>query len=72
MGGNFILYLTIQALSDKAKKEWSEVEKLADPSKNMKNYRDKLLVSVSPMVPFLRIIFKCYSSDIFKGPDIHK
>lgn len=54
-------------MSSASKKEWAEVEKLADPSKNMKHYRDKLSVSTSPMVPFLRknsLILAIYLKDL--------
>jgi hypothetical protein len=34
---------------------WAEVEKIADPSKNMRNYRKRLELVSPPMVPFLRI-----------------
>ena len=57
MGGKIISFSTIsfvKALPDKAKQVWAEVEKITDPSKNMKIYRDRLQVSVPPMVPFLR------------------
>ncbi|KAI8913368.1 ras guanine nucleotide exchange factor domain-containing protein [Gorgonomyces haynaldii] len=49
---------TWEALPEKSKKEWEEVSKLADPSKNMKNYRDRLATATSPMVPFLPIYLK--------------
>ncbi|KAH6568616.1 hypothetical protein BASA60_008572 [Batrachochytrium salamandrivorans] len=49
---------TWEALPDKTKKLWAEVEKIADPSRNMKNYRDRLAASSSPMVPFLPIYLK--------------
>ncbi|KAL2916590.1 hypothetical protein HK105_203702 [Polyrhizophydium stewartii] len=49
---------TWEALPEKSKKLWSEVEKIADPSKNMKNYRDRLAISTTPMVPFLPIYLK--------------
>jgi hypothetical protein len=45
---------TWEALPDKAKQTWSEVEKIADPSKNMRNYRERLQAVSPPMVPFLR------------------
>ncbi|KAI8923351.1 ras guanine nucleotide exchange factor domain-containing protein [Entophlyctis helioformis] len=41
-----------------SKKLWAEVEKIADPSRNMKAYRDKLAASTPPMVPFLPIYLK--------------
>lgn len=63
---------TWEALPDKSKKEWESVEKLSDPSKNMKNYRDKLAVSVSPMVPFLRTFFFVICSYLFEGFDVHQ
>jgi hypothetical protein len=46
---------TWEGLSDKTKQIWEEVEKISDPSKNMKNFRDKLAMVRPPMVPFLRI-----------------
>ncbi|KAJ3019960.1 hypothetical protein HKX48_001505 [Thoreauomyces humboldtii] len=49
---------TWAALSDKAKNTWAELEKIADPSRNMKNYRDKLAVATPPIVPFLPLYLK--------------
>ncbi|KAI8816195.1 ras guanine nucleotide exchange factor domain-containing protein [Fimicolochytrium jonesii] len=49
---------TWEALPDKAKKSWAELEKMADPSRNMKNYRDTLLAASPPIVPFLPIYLK--------------
>ncbi|KAJ3325312.1 hypothetical protein HDV06_004171 [Boothiomyces sp. JEL0866] len=42
-----------KALPEKSKQMWTEVEKISDPSKNMKNYRDRLAIAQPPMVPFL-------------------
>ncbi|KAJ3252126.1 Rap guanine nucleotide exchange factor-like 1 [Boothiomyces macroporosus] len=42
-----------KALPEKSKLMWTEVEKISDPSKNMKNYRDRLAIVQPPMVPFL-------------------
>eukprot|EP00842_Homolaphlyctis_polyrhiza_P004890 jgi/Hompol1/5401/HPOL_004387-RA len=49
---------TWEGLPEKSKKIWSDVEKIADPSRNMKNYRDRLAASATPMVPFLPIYLK--------------
>ncbi|KND00621.1 uncharacterized protein SPPG_03749 [Spizellomyces punctatus DAOM BR117] len=49
---------TWEALPDKAKKAWAELEKVADPSRNMKNYRDLLNAATPPIVPFLPIYLK--------------
>jgi hypothetical protein len=46
---------TWEALPEKVKQTWQEVEKIADPSKNMRNYRERLQQVSPPMVPFLRI-----------------
>jgi len=50
-------YLNYQGLSDKYKKMWNDIEKICDPSRNMKNYRDILTKSKPPIVPFLRMIY---------------
>ncbi|KAI8906627.1 ras guanine nucleotide exchange factor domain-containing protein [Powellomyces hirtus] len=49
---------TWDALPDKSKKQWAELEKIQDPSRNMKNYRDILSVAVPPIVPFLPLYLK--------------
>ncbi|KAJ3089202.1 hypothetical protein HK102_006959 [Quaeritorhiza haematococci] len=46
------------ALSDRTKKAFSELETLCDPSRNMKNYRDRLAKCIPPIVPFLPIYLK--------------
>ncbi|KAJ3221580.1 hypothetical protein HK099_003367 [Clydaea vesicula] len=46
------------ALPKEAKKIFQELEKLIDPSKNMKNFRDCLALAVPPIVPFLPIYLK--------------
>ncbi|KAJ3268774.1 Nephrocystin-1 [Terramyces sp. JEL0728] len=45
---------TWEALPEKSKQMWTEVEKISDPSKNMKNYRDRLAIAQPPMVPYLK------------------
>ena len=45
---------TWENLSSKAKTAYEEMEKMCDPSKNMKNYRDCLEQTKPPIVPFLR------------------
>ncbi|KAI9202179.1 ras guanine nucleotide exchange factor domain-containing protein [Polychytrium aggregatum] len=45
-------------LPDKTKKTYQELEKISDPSRNMKNYRDALAASAPPIVPFLPIYLK--------------
>jgi len=49
---------TWDGLSDKYKKMWNDIEKICDPSRNMKNYRDILTKSKPPIVPFLPIYLK--------------
>ncbi|KAJ3284418.1 hypothetical protein HDU79_008232 [Rhizoclosmatium sp. JEL0117] len=49
---------TWEALPDKAKQVYEELEKIIDPSRNMKNYRDLLAKAVPPIVPFLPIYLK--------------
>ncbi|KAJ3162687.1 hypothetical protein HDU86_003660 [Geranomyces michiganensis] len=49
---------TWEALPDKTKKTWAELEKIQDPSRNMKNYRDLLAVASPPIVPFLPLYLK--------------
>ncbi|TPX32440.1 hypothetical protein SmJEL517_g04435 [Synchytrium microbalum] len=49
---------TWDSLSSETKQMWTEVEKFADPSRNMKNYRDHLATCSAPIVPFLPIYFK--------------
>ena len=46
---------TWKGLSNDTKRAYEEVQKFCDPSKNMKNYRDKLGIALPPIVPFLRI-----------------
>ena len=45
---------TWKGLNNETKKAYEEVQKFCDPSKNMKNYRDKLGIALPPIVPFLR------------------
>ena len=45
---------TWEGLSEKSKSEWQELENIADPGKNLKNYRDKISAAIPPIVPFLR------------------
>jgi len=40
------------------KKIFAELEKLIDPSKNMKNFRDIVASATPPIVPFLPIYLK--------------
>ncbi|KAJ3291910.1 hypothetical protein HK104_005714 [Borealophlyctis nickersoniae] len=49
---------TWEGLGEKSKKTWTEIEKIGDPSKNMKNYRDCLAACSPPIVPFLPIYLK--------------
>ncbi|KAJ3408579.1 hypothetical protein HDV05_004940 [Chytridiales sp. JEL 0842] len=49
---------TWEALPEKVKKTYAEVEALLDPSRNMKNYRDCLALASPPIVPFLPIYLK--------------
>lgn len=49
---------TWEGLPEKVKKSWSELEKLIDPSKNMKNFRDLLANAEGSIVPFLPIYLK--------------
>lgn len=49
---------SFEGLSKTAKATVEELEKLADPSKNMKNYRDCLAKTNPPIVPFLPIYLK--------------
>ncbi|KAI9101115.1 ras guanine nucleotide exchange factor domain-containing protein [Phlyctochytrium arcticum] len=49
---------TWEALPEKAKKTWTELERIADPSRNMKAYRDLILAASPPIVPFLPIYLK--------------
>jgi len=49
---------TWDGLSDKYTKMWNDLEKICDPSRNMKNYRDILAKSEPPIVPFLPIYLK--------------
>ncbi|KAI8892585.1 ras guanine nucleotide exchange factor domain-containing protein [Globomyces pollinis-pini] len=49
---------TWEAIPEKSRNLWTEVEKIADPSKNMKNLRDKMLTAAPPMIPLLSIYFK--------------
>jgi len=45
-------------LSEKYTKIWHELEKICDPSRNMKTYRDILANTKPPIVPFLPIYLK--------------
>ncbi|KAJ3211559.1 Ras protein-specific guanine nucleotide-releasing factor [Entophlyctis luteolus] len=45
-------------LPDPIKSIYQKIEKLADPSRNMKNYRDLLATVAPPIVPFLPIYLK--------------
>ncbi|KAJ3012441.1 UNVERIFIED_CONTAM: Rap guanine nucleotide exchange factor 2 [Siphonaria sp. JEL0065] len=49
---------TWEGLPEKAKTVYEELEKIIDPSRNMKNYRDLLTKAVPPIVPFLPIYLK--------------
>ncbi|KAJ3064993.1 Rap guanine nucleotide exchange factor 2 [Podochytrium sp. JEL0797] len=49
---------TWEALPEKTKSVYEELEKIIDPSRNMKNYRDLLIKAVPPIVPFLPIYLK--------------
>ncbi|KAI9334710.1 ras guanine nucleotide exchange factor domain-containing protein [Obelidium mucronatum] len=49
---------TWEGLPEKAKTAYEELEKIIDPSRNMKNYRDLLAKAVPPIVPFLPIYLK--------------
>eukprot|EP00835_Amoeboradix_gromovi_P005114 NODE_451_length_8312_cov_0.348594.p2 type:complete len:846 gc:universal NODE_451_length_8312_cov_0.348594:8085-5548(-) len=48
---------TWKGLSNDAKKAYEDVVHFCDPSKNMKNYRDKLGIALPPIVPFLRSLY---------------
>jgi hypothetical protein len=45
---------TWEALSGTTKKVYVELEKMIDPSKNMKCFRDLLAPATPPIIPFLR------------------
>ncbi|KAJ3120594.1 hypothetical protein HK098_004463 [Nowakowskiella sp. JEL0407] len=47
---------TWEALPEKVKKTFQDLEKLSDPSRNMKNYRESLAACQPPIVPFLRMM----------------
>ncbi|KAI9138023.1 ras guanine nucleotide exchange factor domain-containing protein [Paraphysoderma sedebokerense] len=49
---------TWKNLPDDIQKKFDELTKLCDPSRNMKNYRDRLAGSKPPVVPFLPIYLK--------------
>ncbi|KAJ3334344.1 hypothetical protein HDU76_000037 [Blyttiomyces sp. JEL0837] len=49
---------TWEAQPDKVKSILTDLEKMIDPSRNMKNYRDALLAAAPPIVPFLPIYLK--------------
>lgn len=49
---------TWELLGEKTKKCFSDLEKISDPSRNMKNYRDCLATAKRPIVPFLPIYLK--------------
>ncbi len=43
-----------QGLVPKSKSMYDELEKLTDPGRNMKKYRDRLVICTPPIVPFVR------------------
>lgn len=47
---------TWESIGPKLKATYDEVEKMCDPSKNMKNYRELLYVQSPPILPFLRML----------------
>ncbi|KAL3900075.1 MAG: hypothetical protein SGCHY_001603 [Lobulomycetales sp.] len=49
---------TWESLSSATRKTYSELERLTDPMKNMKNFRDILSSATPPMIPFLPIYLK--------------
>ncbi|KAI8619959.1 ras guanine nucleotide exchange factor domain-containing protein [Chytriomyces sp. MP71] len=49
---------TWEGLPEKSKTVYAELEKIIDPSRNMKNYRDLLAKAIPPIVPFLPIYLK--------------
>lgn len=49
---------TWDGLSSKTKAVYTEMEKLLDPSRNMRNYRNELKIKEPPIIPFLPIYLK--------------
>ncbi|KAL7749253.1 hypothetical protein RI367_005405 [Sorochytrium milnesiophthora] len=49
---------TWKGLSDDTRAKYDELLKICDPSRNMKNYRDRLAQAKAPIVPFLPIYLK--------------
>jgi hypothetical protein len=49
---------TWEALPQKSKQQYEELEKACSPSKNMKAYRDLLAEKKPPILPFLPILMK--------------
>ncbi|KAJ1557563.1 Rap guanine nucleotide exchange factor 6, partial [Cladochytrium tenue] len=49
---------TWEALPEKVRTTHTELEKIIDPSRNMKNYKDALAAAQPPIVPFLPIYLK--------------
>jgi hypothetical protein len=45
---------TWKGLSPDVHAKYDDLSKICDPSRNMKNYRDRLIQASPPMVPFLR------------------
>lgn len=52
------LKATWEGISKPVRATHEELEKMADPSKNMKNYRDTLAATAPPIIPFLPIYLK--------------
>lgn len=52
------LKATWEGISKPVRATHEELEKMADPSKNMKNYRDTLSATAPPIIPFLPIYLK--------------
>ncbi|KAI9362529.1 ras guanine nucleotide exchange factor domain-containing protein [Zopfochytrium polystomum] len=49
---------TWEGLPDKVKATHADLEKIIDPSRNMKNYKDALAAASPPIIPFLPIYLK--------------
>jgi hypothetical protein len=58
MGSITRLQKTWDQLPPKTKQLYSEIEKLCDPSRNMKAYRELLLTRMPPSLPFIPIYMK--------------
>ncbi|RKP01854.1 hypothetical protein CXG81DRAFT_18418 [Caulochytrium protostelioides] len=47
-----------EGIGEKTRRQWQELERMTDPSRNMKAFRDRLHASQRPIVPFLPIYLK--------------